>query len=60
MIVDAAQNTVDASKVELAKNAPKAENVVGNPTASFGQPHEFSQAMYHIPHGARKKISMAQ
>jgi hypothetical protein len=60
MIVNAAQNTVDASKVELAKNAPKAENVVGNPTASFGQPHEFSQAAYHIPHGARKNSPMAQ
>ena len=59
MIVDAAQNTVDASKVELAKNAPTAENVVGNPTASFGQPHEFSKAMYRIPHGARKKLPMA-
>lgn len=60
MIVDAVKNTVDATKEELAKGAPKAENVVGNPTASFGQPHEFSESMYHIPHGMRKnKMQMA-
>ena len=59
MIVDAVKNTVDAAKVKLAQNASKTENAVGNPTASF-EPHEFSQAQYHITHGVRKKNPMAQ